>query len=106
MIQAILATAKTSSPKIGPADSPGRSINTMNRLAILVGLALCAAVIGCGDGMPDNPPYTKPSAQTFDDQIAKVKADPNMSEQAKQQAIKGIEMARSMSQQGGQKAGK
>lgn len=78
----------------------------MNRLAILIGLALCATLIGCGDGMPDNPPYTKPTAQTFDDQIAKVNADPNMSEQAKQQAIKGIEMARSMSQQGGQKSGK
>jgi hypothetical protein len=76
------------------------------RTLFLASIVMVAAV-GCNT-MPDNPGdnFKKPTASTFDDQIAKVKADPSLSEDAKAQAIKGIEMSRAMSQGSSQGAGK
>lgn len=58
---------------------------------ILIASAAIAALVGC-EGQPDNgpPPVVKTQA-TIDAQIAKIKADPNMSEQAKAGAIRGIQ---------------
>lgn len=62
---------------------------------------------GCSP-MPGNPAenYSPPTPQTFDSQIEKIKADPNMTEDAKAQAIRGIEMAKNMSRQGGKTSGR
>lgn len=74
---------------------------------LLLAVAAAAITAGCNT-MPDNPgdTYKPPTSQTFDDQIAKVNADPNLTEAQKQQAIRGIEMGRAMSQGGGKSSGK
>ena len=79
----------------------------MRTIQMLVTAAVAAVVVGCNP-MPGNPAedYTPPSEAGFDQQIEKIKADPNMTEDAKQHAIQGIEMAKRMTQQGGKGAGK
>jgi hypothetical protein len=74
---------------------------------LVVGIAMGLALVGCNP-MPGNPAenYTPPSESSFDEQIAKVKADPSMSENAKTQAIRGIETAKAMTHQGGKAAGR
>lgn len=81
-------------------------IRNMNKNKLVFLLAVVCA-IGCSS-MPDNPGenYKPPTDATFDQQIEKVKADPNLTEDAKANAIKGIEMSRAMSRGGGQAAGK
>ena len=73
-------------------------------LAALAGATLLPlAVLGGCDGPADNgPPPAKVSEQTFEDQIAKVNADPNLTPEAKRNAIAGIEMAKRMREAGGQ----
>jgi len=60
--------------------------------------AVVAGLVGC-QGEPDNgpPPVVKTQA-TIDAQIQKIKADPNMSEQAKEGAIRGIQSSFNASQ--------
>ena len=57
---------------------------------LLLALAAIAALWGCGQ--PDNgpPPLVKTQA-TIDAQIEKIKQDPNMTPQAKEAAIRGIQ---------------
>ncbi len=81
-------------------------VDRLMKRTVLISLLALVALVGCGEGPADNPPATVITPEMIDAQIAKVKADPNLSEEAKQGAIRGIEMGRQMSQQGGQGSGK
>jgi hypothetical protein len=74
----------------------------MNRF-LLMGLVLLTAggVVGC-EGEPDNgEPVPKMSKSSIEGDIAKIEADPNMSQQAKQAAIAALNNSLKMQQDGG-----
>ncbi|MDX2066299.1 MAG: hypothetical protein SFX74_11195 [Fimbriimonadaceae bacterium] len=51
---------------------------------------------GCEPPEPAGNAGPPPTAESFDAQITKIKNDPNLNAQQKEQAIKGIEMSKQM----------
>jgi len=74
-------------------------MNVKATLAALVALASLAALPGC-EGAPDNgPPPVVPTQESVNATIEKIKADPNMNEQAKAAAIAAVQRGLQSSQQ-------
>lgn len=68
----------------------------MKKLFLLPLLMVTLVGPGCMPGPDEGTPPVTRTAADFDAQIEKIKADPNMTEQAKQGAIQGIEMSKRM----------
>ena len=71
----------------------------MNVRTTVAALATLAVLVGC-EGQPDNgPPPLVKTQETVNAQIEKIKQDPNMTLQAKEAAIQGIQSSFDASKQ-------